>query len=135
MLEWASLSAIAAQRGKAKLHSPLLHDTFGSAPNLLRVQLSWHRCNYLPGTLLGNAATAGPHGEPGLAPLQVAIAPRLWLPPLPPANQRKAALTQLLPRSHRGARKLRKVHLELFRATRKTLLGCRSWWVPPQLQR
>ena len=118
------------QRGKAiaKLHSPLLHDTFRQAPNLLRVQLSWCGCNYLPGTLLSNAATARPHGEPGSAPLQVAVAPRLRLPgPQPPASRRKAAMTQLLPRSHRGARKLRQVHLNLFREQQ----GRRSRAAPP----
>lgn len=49
----------------AKLHSPPLNDTFGSAPNLLRVQVSWGGCNYLPGTLLNNAAKAGGGGGMG----------------------------------------------------------------------
>lgn len=67
----------------AKLHSPPLNDTFGSAPNLLRVQVSWGGCNYLPGTLLNNAAKAGGggwNGEPRSAPLQEAVAPWLWFP-------------------------------------------------------
>lgn len=59
-LGWARYGAAAQYwGGKAPTiaNRTLLLNYFRSAPHLLRVQLSCCGCNYLPGTLLNNAAT------------------------------------------------------------------------------